>query len=335
MHKHTFIKLTALAFLFFTGKVNAQSEIGEQIGRLIDDALFYSDKYVSPATDAAVYQSASGWMTSPEKRQLWDVTVSLHANVFFTPKRDREFVINNSDLTFFQLEEGTSATVPTALGNDYQVYLSGTLGDDEIRIENPEGVDMEVVGYPYLQASVALWKGTELVVKGSPKVKFREREFRVYGVGVKHNFSQYFSSMEEKKIHLAALVAYSREDVTTKFLDIKTDYGTLGFNSIRGTVDTWQGQVNASKEFGRFEAMAGLIVNTSEIKYEVNGEKGSIEEIIPVQSILNKRLEEIYKTRVNAIGEASLLYDMGAFDVQALLAFGKFISSNVSLQYTF
>src|SRR5690606_6234619 len=141
---------------------------------------------------------------------------------------------------------------------------------------------------------------------------------------IKHNFSQYFAAMSEKKIHLAVLAAYSREDVTTKFLDIKTDYGSLGFNAISGSVDTWQGQVNASKEFGRFEAMAGFVINSSQIKYEVSGERGSIEDIIPVQELLNKRLEEIYKTRVNYIGEAAILYNMGDFDVQALLAFGKF-----------
>jgi hypothetical protein len=334
-HKQNIIKLTIAAFLLLTGRASAQGEVAEQLGHLIDDALFYSDKYVTPAVDAAVYQSASGWMATPKKRELWDVTVAVHANVFFTPKRDREFMIDNSDFTFFQLENGTSAIVPTALGNDYQVYLIGQLGDDEIRIENPEGVDMEVVGYPYLQASAALWYGTEVIVKISPRVKFRERDFRVYGAGIKHNFSQYFSSLEEKKVHLAALVSYSKEDVSTNFLDINTSYGNLGFTRIQGTVDTWQLQLNGSKEFGKFEVMAGFLINTSDIEYKVGGPKGSIEEIIPVQDVLNKRLEEIYKTRINYIGEASLSYNMGHFDVQAILAFGKFVNSNISLQYSF
>ena len=335
MRKQNIIKVIAAGFLFITGTVNAQSEVAVQIGHLIDDALFFSDKYVSPATDAAVYQSASGWMATPKKRELWDVTLAAHVNLFFTPKRDREFQINNSDFTFFQLENGTSAIVPTALGDDYQIYLSGQLGDDTVRIENPEGIDMEVVGYPYFQGSLALWYGTEIIVKVSPKVEFRKREFQVYGGGIKHNISQYFGGLQANNIHIAVLGSYSKEEVSTKFLDINTSYGNFGITRIEGTVDTWQGQVNASKEFGKFEAMAGFLVNTSHIKYKVGGPKGDIEEIIPVQEILNKRLEEIYKTRVNCIGEASLAYNMGHFDIQGILAFGKFVSSNISFRYSF
>jgi len=334
MHKLKYIYLIACAF-FLSGKLNAQGMLGEQIGRLINDALFYSDKYVSPATDAAVYQSASGWMTSPRERKQWDVTLSLHANVFYVPQQDRTFQINNSDLTFFALREGTSAMVPTALGNDYQVELIGQLGDDEIKIESPEGVDMEVVAYPYIQGSLAVGFGTEVILKYSPEVKFRERIFQVYGAGIKHNFSRYFSSLSDKKIHLAALAAYSREDVTSNFLDVNTAYGTLGINTIKGLVSTWQIQVNGSKEFGRFEAMAGLLVNTSKIKYEVAGSRGTIENIVPIREVLNEGLKRNYKTRTNFIGEVSLAYNMGHFDLQAILAFDKFINNNISLQYTF
>jgi len=335
MHRASLIKLFGITALLFTGAANAQSEVINQMGRVINDALFYSDKYITPAADAAVYQSASGWMDTPKEREAWDVTLSVHVNVFFTPQRDREFTIYNNDFTFFQLEEGTSAVVPTALGNDYQVYLSGMLGDDELRLETPEGVNRETVPYPYFQGSVAVGYGTEVVAKYSPKVNFRDRSFQVYGVGIKHNFSRYFSSLAEKKIHLAALVAFSKEEVSSNFLNVQTDYGTLGLNTINADVDTWQFQVNGSKEFGRFEAMAGLLLNRSELKFNVSGEKGGIEAILPLQETLNKRLEEIYKTRVNCIAEASLSYNMGHFDLQTILAFGQFVNGNISLHYTF
>lgn len=334
MRKQWHIITLIASFLFITGRISAQGQIAEQIGHLIDDALFFSDKYVTPAVDAAVYQSASGWMATPKKRELWDVTIAVHANVFFTPNRDREFRINNSDFTFFQLQEGTSAVVPTALGSDYQVYLVGQLGEDEIKIENPEGIDMEVVGYPYFQGLLALWMGTEVVLRASPKVKFRERYFQVYGGGLKHSISQYFSGLEQNNINIAILGSYSKEKVSTTFLDINTSYGNLGFTRIDGVVDTWQAQVNASKEYGKFEIMAGFIINTSDITYKVGGPKGSIEEIVPVQEVLNKRLQEIYKTRVNYIGEASVAYNIGQFDVQAILGFGKFVNTNISLQYS-
>ncbi|GGB86576.1 hypothetical protein GCM10007424_28330 [Flavobacterium suaedae] len=338
MRKRFKIKqLLVCIFALTAGKTVAQSdiEVMEQMGHLINDALFFSDQYITPATDAAVYQAASGWIASPKKRELWDVSISLRTNVFFTPQSDREFTINNSDFTFFQLEEGESATVPTALGNKHQVYLSGQLGDSEVRLETPQGINMQTVAYPYLQGAIALWGGTELIAKYSTKVKLKKSNYQVYGFGLQHNISQYFKKLEAKKLHLAAMVGYSNEEVSFNFLDIQTDYGTLGISEITGLVDTWQFQLSGSKEFGSFEVMGSFIVNTSGVEYEVGGEKGSIEEILPLQQVINTRLKEIYKTRVNYIGEAGISYKFNNFSIQSILAFGKFVNTNIAFGYSF
>jgi hypothetical protein len=334
MHKGVFTNIIITVFLLCTGKVVAQAEELQQIGHLLNDALFFSDQYVTPATDAAVYQSVSGWIRTPKKPELWDVGIALHANIFFTPQRDRTFTINNSDFTFFQLTEGTSATVPSAVGNDYQVLLTGRLGDSEVRLKTPEGIDMKTVAYPYLQGSLGLPYGTELVIKYSPKVDLKKSNYQVYGFGLMHNVSQYFAPFEKSGVAIAVLAAYSKEDVSFNFLDIQTDYGTLGINTIQGLVDTWQFQGSASKEFGKWEAMGSFMVTSSAIEYKVSGETGTVEDIIPFQSIVNTRLKEIYKTRVNYIGEAAIKYTMGNFNIQTILAFGKFVNTNVSLQYT-
>ncbi|WP_294820370.1 DUF6588 family protein [uncultured Flavobacterium sp.] len=325
------------AVLLASGTTVAQTDTQlalTQIGYLIDDALFFSDKYITPATDAAVYQSSSAWVRSPKAKGLFEVSFGLHANVFFTPQRDRTLKIQNSDFSFFQLEQGTEATVPTALGNDRQVYLVGTLGGSQVRLETPEGIDMQTVAYPYLQGSIGLWYDTELIAKYSTRVKLKKSNYQVYGVGLKHTVSRYFKGLEENHIHVSLMAGYSNEEVSFNFLDVKTDYGTLGIDEITGLVDTWQFQLNGSKEFGKWEAMAGFIVNTSDIRYNVSGPKGSIEQILPLQQILNMRLEEIYKTKVNYIGEAAIRYNIGNFDVQTILAFGKFVNTNISLHYT-
>ena len=336
MRKSVKILGLTVLFLCFANKAQSQSEqTFEDIGHLLNDALFFSDKYITPATDAAVYQAASGWISSPKKRKLWNVTLALHSNVFFVPKRDRSFEINNSDFTFFQIEGANSATVPTALGDDSQVYLVGDLDGEEIRLKSPEGINQETVFYPYLQGSVGLWYGTEALVKFSPKTKLKKGDYQVYGFGLKHNFSQYFKPLEAKRIHLSALVAYSKEDISFDFITIPTQYGSLGINRLNGLVDTWQFQVNGSKEFKNFELMGGLIVNTSNFKYVVGGERGEIEDIIPLREILNKKLEEIYKTKTNVIGEISGRYQIQKVFLQSVIGFGKFVNTNFSVQYEF
>lgn len=334
MRKPSFKILFAAALLAFAGKAVAQNTQIEQLGLLIDDAIFFSDKYITPATDAAVYQAASGWISSPKERDRWDFTLSLHTNMFFVPKSDRSFMIYNSDFKFFQLEEGTSARVQTALGNREQVNLIGQLGSDEVSLESPEGINREVVVYPYLQGSVSIGWGTELVVKYSPKVKLKRSNYQVYGFGVQHNISRYLKLLKDKNINLAVLAAYSKEDVTFDFLNVDTPSGNLGINTINGIVDTYQLQINGSKQFGKFEVMGGFICNVSDVQYKVGGERGSIEDILPLQDVLNRRLEEIYKTRTNYIGEASVKYSIGPVGIQGILAFGKFVNTNLAIQYS-
>ena len=306
----------------------------EDLGLLIDDALFFSNKYITPAADAAIYQATSGWMTSPKKRKIWDVTLGIHFNAFLVPNKDREFVINNSDFTFFQIENASSATVPTALGNNNQVNLIGQIGTTPVSLKTPEGVNEEVVLYPHFSGSVALWYGTELVLKYAPKTKLKKGDYQVYGFGFKHNFDQYFKTLQAKKINLAGLVCYSNENISFDFIDPQTSIGTLGINRITGLVDTWQIQFNASKEYKSFEIITGIIANVSDVKYKFTGDVPP-NQAIPTQSLFNERLKEIYKTRTNFLGEVSCRYKINKMYLQSTFAFGKFVNSNIALQYEF
>ena len=157
----------------------------EAFGRLLNDAIFYCDKYITPASDAAIYQASSGWVTSPKKRKLWDVTLGFNNNIFFVPKSDRKFEIKNSDFTFFSIRDAnwnpvTSASVPTALGTNEQLNLVGNIGANQVYLQTPQGVNAEQVYYTHFTGSVALWFGTELIVKYSPVTKLKSGNYQVH-----------------------------------------------------------------------------------------------------------------------------------------------------------
>lgn len=335
MHKKQFLILL-LCSLFFNVKSNAQSQSElEQIGYLLNDALFFSEQYIIPATDAAVYLSSSSWVNSPKKKELWDVTLSLHGNMFFVPKKDRSFEIKNSDFQFFEIENATSANVPTALGNGNQTFLVGDLGGEQVRFKTPKGINQEIVFYPYLQASIGLPFGTELIVRYSTKTKLKKGDYQVYGFGLNYNVSQYFKSLEAKNINISTAVIYSKEEISFDFLDINTAYGNLGINEISSLVDTFHFQLSASKEFNKLEIITSIIANTSSFEYIVGGEKGEIEEAIPFQQTVNTLLERIAKDKVNVLGEVSARYKIEKIFLQSSFAFGKFANLNLGVQYQF
>lgn len=311
------------------------SGIDPAIGNLIKDAIYFTDLYITPATDAAVYQAASSWVNTPQKAELWDFTLGIHVNTFFVPKSDRNFLLKNSDLSFFQIEGQDSALVQTTLGSAEFVNLIGNLGGSDVTLKSPEGIDREVVVYPYIQGSLGIGFGTEAIAKFSPQITLKNVQYQVYGLGFKHSLSQYFKTIEDKNIYISALLAYAKEDLTVNFLDVETQYGNLGFNALNSLIDTWQFQINASKKWNKFELSSGIITNTSSFEYKVKGEKGAIEEILPLQSVLNNELKSIADSKINCIGEVSGRIEFYHFYVQTTLAFGKFVNSNISLQYKF
>ncbi len=331
--KYSFV--ICILFFGFSNSTQAQSPVQlEQIGYLLQDALLYSKQYLIPATDGAVYQASSAWMNSAKKKKDWEINVGLHGNMFKVPNSDRSFIINNSDFKFLQLEgTQTSAEVPTALGNDNTFYLVGDLDGQQVRLKTPKGVNQEIITYPYLDVAFALPSGTEVIGRFSTKTNLKRGYYQVYGFGLKHNLSQYFPKLENKKIHVSAMSFYSNEDISFDFLDVNTAYGNLGINNLNGIVDTYHYQLSVSKEIKRFEILGSFIVNTSDFNYVVSGEKGEIENILPAQYIINQLLNTIQKRKTNYIGEVAVNYSLKDFNILSAFAFGKFMNFNVGVSY--
>ena len=328
--------LTTVLALFFVSKSKAQTGNDiHNIALLLGDALFYTEQYIQPATDAAIYQASAGWITSPKKKERWDVTLGIHANAFFVPNSDRSFTIQNSDLNFFQIEGATSAEIPTLLGNRDQIYLVGEFGGEQVRFETPEGINQEVIVYPYLQAAIELPYGFEVIGRYSTKTKLKKGYYQVYGFGLKHNFSQYFPNLEAKNIHFAFTTVYSNEEFSFDFLDVNTSYGNLGLNNLSSQVDTFHFILSASKEFKKFELGTHLVANTSKLQYHVAGPLGEIEAVFPMRETINSLLTTMNETKVNVIGELSGRYQFDKFYLHSSFAFGKFANLNLGLQYQF
>lgn len=329
-------KLTLTAVLC-TALVQAQLAPGvlEDVGLFLDDARLYADQYITPATDAAVYQASSQWMYTPKKKRLGEVHLGFHANAFVVPSRDRSFVFNNDDYHLLQLrDEAGPVHVPSALGGKQLTYLSASLGGSDFDIRVPEGVNMESIVYPYLQGSVGLWGGTELIGRYSTKVRLKRGYYQVFGMGVQHNLTQHFSFLKNNEINVAVMMGYSNEDISFNFLSLNTPFGDLGLSSLRGLVDTYHIQIGASKSYQRWEFMGSVVGNKSWFVYRAGGnptdEVGRF-----FNELVNIKLREITKSKVNFMGELSTRYTWSQFTWQTALMFGKFVNVNTSIQYQF
>ena len=70
-----------IAFLFlFPIIAAAQNTYLDDVEDFLTDMLLLSNKYVSPAAEAAVYQSTGSWYSSAKNLDLYQVDLSLHIN---------------------------------------------------------------------------------------------------------------------------------------------------------------------------------------------------------------------------------------------------------------
>jgi hypothetical protein len=74
--KYSFVICTL--FFGFSNPIHAQTSTQfEQLGYLLEDALLYSKQYLIPATDGAVYQASSAWMSSAKRKKDWQIRIEV------------------------------------------------------------------------------------------------------------------------------------------------------------------------------------------------------------------------------------------------------------------
>ena len=275
-------------------------------------------------------------MNTPRKNDFGTFTLGVHGNAFFVPKKNRSFIISQSDFSFFTLNEDFPVEVPTVIGGGVEYNIEGNLGGLPISLSLPNGIEKEQVIYPFVQGSLAIWGGFEIIARYTSKVKFNKGDYQIYGFGLKHNFSQYIPYLDKNKFNLAALVSNSIEEVNYTFFESNIPFiNNIGVGKIRGNFNIWQFQISGSKVWNRFELIASTITNVSTAKYFLTSNESVLRQLIPLQSILNNELRKQYKTAFNSISELSGRYQINNFYLQSSFAFGKFVNLNFGIDYQF
>ncbi|OYU85385.1 MAG: hypothetical protein CFE24_02465 [Flavobacterium sp. BFFFF2] len=350
-------KLMRKAFLMLTIFFGSTAFYGQttptaDLNDLINDAVYFTDRYITPMTDAAVYQASSNWMVSTKLRKLGQVTGGVYFNTFFVPNRDRTFNLSNTEMRNLQIKDAglTPMVMQSALGSDQQTTLEGRIdlgidfgGVQAFTLDTPQGVGQETITYPYAMASVGLWKGFEVSGKFSAHVQLVHGDYQVWGAGLKHNLGQYFKTTNPKnRLDSAVMFSYCNEVVS---FDLFKSTNSLaqsllsGIERLQGVVSTYQLQWNFSKNWNKFEFMGGIIGNYSDFEYKVMGSDNSMITTTDGETLntkLNNRFKTIAKSKYNLIGEVSCRYHIYKYlYAQSAFAFGKFTNLTAAVQVEF
>ncbi len=316
-----------LLFLCGTTSQAQQSDIE----LFVNDMLLIADEFASPAAEGASYQAGAGWFTSAKNLELWEIDFSVHANVLLVPGKKKSNSVSSNDFATFDIRGAENAVIPSAFGGVTDVYFEGELdfmgSSVPFEFKALEGVDKDILMHPFLQASVGVPYGTDVTVRFLPQVDIDGVQFSTYGIGLKHNFNQYFLNPQPEDFQFAALVAYTKFDVNYEFTPVIIDQ-VANLNEIEVDANLWLLQLLTSKSFRNsgWSGFGSVGLTSSDFGYVVGGSGIALEP-------MNSALATLSNNEMEFKGDLGLTYEAGNFLFSTMFSQGKFSNLNFSLHY--
>ncbi|MCP9201450.1 hypothetical protein MKO06_16190 [Gramella sp. GC03-9] len=321
-------RLILLGIVLFSVQVNAQEETDLEL--FVNDMLFLADGFASPASESAAYQATAGWFTSARALEKWKVDVSLHGNGIFVPNSKKEFTINNNDFNILSITGDNRAVLPTAFGESTDVQFEGEVNYNGQMIQISgfdaiDGIDKGALIYPFAQVSVGLPYGTEIGVRALPAMEIDGSEFSTYGIGLKHNFNQYFRFDDEENLQVAAILSYNIFDVKYDFDPISIEQ-VVQLNLIDVSANVWMAEVLASKRYENFEIFGALGMAQSDFEYEFGGSGIAL-------PLINSEITRLNDKEAQFKGDIGFNLYFNRFKISAMATAGKFVNANLGLHF--
>lgn len=280
-----FFFLVVLAGTFSFG--NAQSNVNDIFAAGVADAERFSNDYFGSLSEGALYSISNGWYNSAKAKPLLGFEISLVGNMasFKNKNNQKSFVLNTTDYENLQFEDGSvSKQVSTVLGDieGITVFVEGEIapGISETReFQLPSGLSGEGINFipsAFIQASVGVFKGTELKARFLPKIATDEVSTGFYGVGIQHEFTSLLPVEKIWPVAISGVIGYTHLDASYDFTDAGVIAGTD--QRIEADMNSWvfQAVVSTKLPVINFYGGFGYLKGKSTIDFLGTYESGFI-----------------------------------------------------------
>ncbi len=323
--KNIFQNLLFISLLLAFGFTNAQSDQD----LLIEDMLLIADNFAAPAAEAAAIQSSAGWFSSAKDLGKWKVEISLHGNALFVPGSKQTKLASNADFNILNIQGSSNALLPTVFGGDTDEIFEGELSGQDFFFNAIDGLNKKVIIHPFPQVTIGLPYGTEVALRFVPRVTINNVGVSTSGIGLKHNFAQYFKYSRPDDFQMAAVFTYSNIDIDYQYTPIEisaSGVNVLKLNRIDVSADLWLLQALASKLYGNFEVFGAMGVTSSNFDYSMGGGGDLLPE-------LNRKLSVLGGNDVKFKADLGFNYYVGNFKISSAFTAGSFFNANLGLHY--
>jgi hypothetical protein len=336
------MKYFLILFVFTSIKFgNAQSNINDILAAGVKDAERFTDAYLAPVSQGVIYSISNGWYNSGKAKPLGGFEISIIGNIasFKNNESKKSFELNTADYENLQFVDGSiSKIVSSGLGDleGIRVFVEGEIAPGIKSREEfvlPSGLAAENINFvpsAFLQASVGIFKGTEIKARFLPKITTDEVSAGFYGVGVQHEFTSLLPVDKIWPIAISGVVGYTHLDGTYDFTNTNIVSGEN--QKIDTKIDSWVFQAVVSTKLPIINFYGGLGYITGKAKTDILGtynvQSGPFQQVVVDPFSLTTQISGL---RANVGTKLKL----GFFRLNADYTIAEFNSVSVGLNFGF
>jgi hypothetical protein len=260
--------------------LSAQSNVNELFAAGLEDAERFTNDYLAPVSEGAIYSIAGGWYNTANAKPLGGFEISIIGNMTSYKNKDdkKAFVLNTADYENLQFVDGSaSRPVSTALGDieGVRVFVEAEVAPGVTtreEFELPSGLASEDINFipsGFVQASVGLIKGTEVKARFLPKINTDDVSLGFYGFGLQHEFTSHLPADKILPVAISGVIGYTHLDGTYDFTDTEIVAGAN--QRLEVDINTWIFQAVVSTRLPVINFYGGLGYLSGKSKTDVLG----------------------------------------------------------------
>jgi hypothetical protein len=330
MKKHYLLVGFTVSFFGFQNTIAQNNDVEN----VLTDILFILDGFNDPAAEASVMQTGAGWFHTAKSLDKFKTNISIGISGLPFPANKKNFTVSDSDFINVAIRDGDQASIPTTLGGRGRTFFDFDIDGETYEFQAFSGLNTDFFAFPYVQGQIGLWQETEITLRVVPQITLGKSSYAVYGVGLKHNLSQYFFK-EKRSLEIAFYANYNRTDLNLQYdepLDLEPSDGGAPLAIIDGSLIDFH-SINAgliaSKDYKKWTFSTALNYNTSWVDYSLTGERSLFFDLF--NNVLTTLSETKHSFKVD-LGTAYQLTPKWNLNTQ--LSAGQFVNLNLSAVYS-
>jgi hypothetical protein len=200
-------KTVAVLLIFLSSVTFAQINNMDFLKGGTTDAVKIIEKYFGPYANAFGAGLNGGWYNTAKPHKLGGFDIIASFNIGMVPASDGTFNVADLGLTTLT---GTGMASTIAGPHTAGATLTKTIGGVQVaQFPLPPGTNWKLIPVPVAQVGVGLPLGTDIKIRYFPKLKIKDSDISLWGLGLMHSIMQYIPGSKLLPVDFSIFGAYT------------------------------------------------------------------------------------------------------------------------------